>query len=206
MKLFDLDGTLIDSNGIWVEVDLAFLGRLGLEPTEEYSHTVGHSIFPIAAQFTRDYYHLDLTAEEIMSQWLRDAGDAYAHVAMKPGAMAFLARCREEGQRMAMVTACVPDLCRTALTAHGLDCFFEDILFVQDLGMEKRNPKVFEIAARRLGLSPAECTLYEDGPANCRAARETGMEVVGVYDPFYDAYQAEMAQICHRYIRSFNEL
>ena len=46
MKLFDLDGTLIDSNGIWVDVDLRFLGRHGLTPTEEYTYAVGHSIFP----------------------------------------------------------------------------------------------------------------------------------------------------------------
>lgn len=49
MKLFDLDGTLIDSNGIWVDVDLRFLGRHGLTPTEEYTYAVGHSIFPVAA-------------------------------------------------------------------------------------------------------------------------------------------------------------
>ena len=66
MKLFDLDGTLIDSNGIWVDVDLRFLGRHGLTPTEEYTYAVGHSIFPVAAEFTRDYYGLDLTPEEIM--------------------------------------------------------------------------------------------------------------------------------------------
>ena len=40
MKLFDLDGTLIDSNGIWVDVDLRFLGRHGLTPTEEYTYAV----------------------------------------------------------------------------------------------------------------------------------------------------------------------
>ena len=55
LLLFDLDGTLIDSNGIWVEVDLAFLGRHGLTPTDEYAYTVGHSNFPGAAHYTRDY-------------------------------------------------------------------------------------------------------------------------------------------------------
>ena len=79
MLLFDLDGTLIDSNGIWVDVDLRFLGRHGLTPTEEYTYAVGHSIFPVAAEFTREYYGLDLTPEEIMEEWLSMTGDAYAH-------------------------------------------------------------------------------------------------------------------------------
>ena len=56
MYLFDFDGTLVDSNGVWVEIDNGFLARRGLTPTREYSDTVGHSIFPIAAQFTKDYY------------------------------------------------------------------------------------------------------------------------------------------------------
>ena len=40
----------------------------------------------------------------------------------------------------------------------------------------------------------------------CKAARDTGIAVVGVYDPFYAMYEAEMRQLCRRYIRSFTEL
>ena len=54
MKLFDFDGTLVDSNGVWEEIDITFLARRGLTPTREYSELVGRSIFPIAAQITRD--------------------------------------------------------------------------------------------------------------------------------------------------------
>ena len=81
-----------------VEIDNGFLARRGLTPTREYSDTVGHSIFPIAAQFTKDYYCLDMTPEAIMAEWLDMARDAYARqVPMKPGAEAFLARCAAAG-------------------------------------------------------------------------------------------------------------
>lgn len=206
MLFFDLDGTLIDSNGIWVEVDLAFLGRHGLTPTDEYAYTVGHSIFPVAAQYTRDYYHMDLSTQEIMDEWLSMAADAYARVPLKPGAGEFLARCRDRGERMALVTACVPELCRSALAHHGLAEWFEAIFFAQDLGMEKRDPRVFTLTAQRLGVAPADCTLYEDAPANCAAAKGVGMTVVGVYDPFYENYQDQVRENSHRYLRSFTEL
>lgn len=206
MLLFDLDGTLIDSNGIWVEVDLAFLGRHGLTPTDEYAYTVGHSIFPVAAQYTRDYYHMDLSTQEIMDEWLSMAADAYARVPLKPGAGEFLARCRDQGERMDLVTACVPELCRSALAHHGLADWFEAIVFAQDLCMEKRDPRVFTLTAQRLGVAPADCTLYEDAPANCAAAKSVGMTVVGVYDPFYENYQDQVRENSHRYLRSFTEL
>ena len=53
--LFDLDGTLIDSNGIWVDVDTAFLARRGMPYTPEYAQGVAHTIFPLAAKFTKAY-------------------------------------------------------------------------------------------------------------------------------------------------------
>ena len=82
MDLFDFDGTLVDSNGVWVDVDNGFLARRGLTPTREYSDAVGHSIFPIAAQYTKDYYHLDMSPEEIMAEWLDMARDVIAEDAM----------------------------------------------------------------------------------------------------------------------------
>jgi len=207
MLLFDLDGTLLDSNGVWVEIDLAFLGRHGLTPTEEYSHTVGHSIFPVAAQYTRDYYRLDMTAQAIMDEWLGMAREAYARqIPLKPGAAEYLERCRESGERMALVTACVPELCRAALERHGLDRTFEALIFAQEMGLEKREPEVFLRAAAQLGVSPSTCIMYEDGPGNCAAAKAAGMGVVGVYDPFYETRQEELRRVCDRYIRSFEEL
>ena len=53
MLLFDMDGTLIDSNGIWKDVDTRFLEKRGLPYTQEYYEGVAHTIFPLAAKFTK---------------------------------------------------------------------------------------------------------------------------------------------------------
>ena len=107
---------------------------------------------------------------------------------------------------MALVTACVPELCRAALARHGLERYFSAVVYVQELGVEKRDPRAFALTLERLGVRAADCTLYEDSPGACKAARDTGIAVVGVYDPFYAMYEAEMRQLCRRYIRSFTEL
>ena len=207
MKLFDFDGTLVDSNGVWVDVDNGFLARRGLAPTREYSDTVGHSIFPIAARYTKDYYRLDMSPEEIMAEWLDMASDAYAHhIPLKPGAKEFVERCAAAGEGMALFTACVPELCRAALERHGLSRYFSQIVYAQERGVEKREARAFALALERLGAKAAECTFYEDSPGACRAAREAGLTVVGVYDPFYAVYEADMRAVCHRYIYSFTEL
>lgn len=205
--LFDLDGTLLDSNEVWRKIDFAFLGRRGLVPTEEYLHTVGHSIFPVAARFTQEYYHLDMTEQAIMDEWQDMAWDAYAHhLPLKPGARALLTRLAAAGTPMAMLTACVPALCRAALERHGLTDFFEQIIFAQEMGLDKRDPEVFRRAAAMLGVPPEACTLFDDAPGNCAAAKSVGMTVVGVYDPFYEALQPQLRASCHRYLRSLEDV
>ena len=57
-----------------------------------------------------------------------------------------------------------------------------------------------------LGAAPRDCVLLDDSVRSCRAAREAGLTVIGVYDPFFAATQGEMPAACHRFIHSFAEL
>lgn len=207
MKLFDLDGTLIDSNHIWLDVDVEFLARRGKEPTEEYTEYVAHAIFPTAARFTRDYYGLDESTDEIMADWLDLAHDAYASRApLKPGVLDYLEQCRAQGEELALFTASVPALGRLAVERHGLERYFSTLVFAQDLGLEKRRPESFRAALGRLGADAEQCTMFDDSPRNCASAKAAGLTVVGVYDDFFAPVQAQVRENSHAYIRSFEEL
>lgn len=207
MKLFDLDGTLLDSNGIWRDIDIAFLAKQGIPWSEEYNQGVIHAIFPTAAQFTKDFCHLPESPEEIMAEWLDMAREGYAHtLAPKEGALEYLAQCAQTGERMALFTSAEPSLCRAALEGRGFGRYLSQVVFAQDLGMEKRSPRAFQEAARRLGVEPKEITFFDDSPVACRGALEAGYTVIGVYDPFFAHHEEEMRQVCHGYIHSFREL
>ena len=54
MYLFDMDGTLIDSNGVWKDVDREFLARRGLPYTRAYYEGVAHTIFPLPPSSPRN--------------------------------------------------------------------------------------------------------------------------------------------------------
>ena len=207
MYIFDLDGTITDTNGVWQAVDVEFLARRGLEPTQEYTEMVTRSIYPIAAQFTKDYYHLPDTPGEIMAEWDALAEHHYRELApLKPGAAAFLRQCREEGRPMALFTACRPALCRAALERFGLLPLFDHIVYAEEIGLEKRDPRCFLRLSELLGAPPEECTHFDDSPDNCATAAKAGMDTVGVYDAYYESRQGELKSVCRRHIRSFEEL
>ncbi len=207
MLIFDMDGTLINSNGIWRDVDIAFLDKRGLPYTKEYYEGVAHTIFPLAAVFTKEYCKLEESCEEIMAEWMELAGNMYAtSVTVKPGVVAYLEQCRQRGERMMVLTSSVPQHCRTALTHLGLMEYFERIVFAQELGLEKKNPECFRRAAELAGVTTEECTVFDDSVAACRGAKAAGMQVVGVYDEYFDITWDEMQAFCDRSILSFEEM
>ena len=207
MYLFDLDGTITDTNNLWVEVDQEFLARRGLSPTPDYTAVVSRSIYPIAAQFTRDYYHLPDAPEAIMAEWDDLALHHYRDLApLKPGAGAFLRQCQAEGRSMALFTACRPALCQIALERFQLTNLFSRVIFAEEIGLEKRDPQCFVRLSQLVGAPLSDCTLFDDSPDNCATAAKAGMDTVGVYDAYYAHRQDELKAVCRRYVASLEEL
>jgi HAD superfamily hydrolase (TIGR01509 family) len=207
VKVFDLDGTILDSNGIWRTIDETFLGRHGLKTTDEYNEYVAHAIFPDAAQFTRSYYQLALSEEAIMDSWRELAQQAYAEqLPLKPGVLAYLRQCRSHGERMALYTSCEPSLCQAALAHHELTPYFEEIYYAQALQLEKKYAASFTQLSKLLQEKPEDCILFDDSPVACHAAKQAHWQVIGLQDPFFDHHQAQMRRECDRYLESFLQL
>ena len=204
--LFDMDGTLINSNGIWKDVDIEFLRRRGMKYTKAYYEGVAHTIFPLAAQFTKDFCKLEESCEEIMAEWMQMAEGLYSKVPVKPGVRAYLRQCKAEGRRMALVTSSVPEHCHTAMKNLDLMKYFEDITFAQELHLEKKDPALWRTVAEKHGVRPEDCTVFDDSLSACKGARAAKMRVVGVYDNYFAADEREMRRFCDVYIKGFGEL
>ena len=206
MLLFDLDGTLIDSNGIWLEVDKTFLSRRGAPYTQEYYAGVAHTILQNCAVFTKEYLHLEESCEEIIAEWMELARDAYQNVPLKPHVREYLDRCRAAGHRMAIFTSCVPEHCLAALERHQLTSCFEKIIYAQEFGMDKKSPEIFRKAAALLNVSPKDCVLFDDSLSACKSAKAAGMTVVGVQDRVFPGEEMDMREVCDQYITGFGDL
>lgn len=206
MLIFDLDGTILDSNGIWMDIDRTFLARRNAPYTEEYRAGVAHTILKNCAVFVKEYLQLTETCEEIIEEWMELAKDAYRDVALKPHVRDYLERCRDADHRMAIFTACVPEHCETALAHHNLTSFFEQIIYAQELGEDKSSPFIFRHVAALLGEKPSRCVFFDDSLTACKAAKAAGMTVVGIRENYFSNTHSDMKEICDQFIEDFGEL
>ncbi len=207
MYLFDLDGTLIDSTGIWHQIDLDFLERHNFPWSKEYEAGVVTAIFPKAAAFTKAFFGMSETPEEIMAEWMEMAHEEYAEkIPLKPHVKEFLDQCSAEGAVLAIYTSSEPVLCYAALDHLGIRHYFSQVLFARDMGEDKHTPASYRRVQERLDASPSDIHFFDDSPLACAGAVAAGWDVTGVYDENMSGTWESFQNHAHRCIRDFSEL
>ena len=89
--IFDMDGTLIDSTGLWHEIDANFFKKRGMEIPNDYAQKIVHLGLKEAARFTKLEYGIKESEQEIMDEWHQMSLDMYRKdVQLKEGALELL--------------------------------------------------------------------------------------------------------------------
>lgn len=154
--IFDLDGTLLDSMGVWDQVDIDFLNKRGIEVPPDYMTKVSAMQFRQIAEYTIARFGLTDTPEELMQEWDDMASVAYSTtVEAKPGALDYLRDLKDSGVKLGVATSLPPRLREPALRHVGMFDLFNDIVSVDDANdVGKDQPDVYLLAAKRLGAAP----------------------------------------------------
>lgn len=181
--IFDQDGTLVDSMGIWRRIDEIFLARRGIVMDEAYHQAVKMVPYEVAAQYTIERYQLKETPQAIMQEWDEMALDEYQNrVPCKKGAAAYLKHLKEKGIQIALATVSHRILSDAVLKANGIYGYFDVFTDISQVNRGKEEPDIYLLAAKRLGLEPAECVVFEDVLPGIRSAKKAGFRVCGVKD------------------------
>ena len=179
--LFDLDGTLIDSADVWARIDAEFLRRRGLAVPDDYMCAVSSKKFSEAAVYTIARFGLDETAEALAAEWLEMARREYGSgVFLRPHAGEYLRWLKARGVKLGTVTGLPHSLAEAALKNNGVYALFDAFTSADETPRGKEHPAVYLLAARRLGVTPADCAVFEDVPACLESARAAGMKIFAV--------------------------
>ncbi len=182
--LFDLDGTLIDSERETAEAMARALLRGHDIAIGQYDRDfiIGRSWAAIYESLRTRYPALTWAREELVHRTaaLRDEVFAEQGITILPGAREALKLSREHFSARALVTGSARVEVLQVLPLVGPDAAFETIVAAEDVPRSKPDPVGYLSAMAQLGVSPAECLVIEDSVAGIAAGRAAGAIVLAV--------------------------
>lgn len=181
--IFDMDGTLVDSLGIWSDIDKRFFAEMGKEVPPDYDKIISHMSFMEMAQYTKDTYAVKESVEEIAKKWLDWSKEAYLYtIQAKKGASEFLSYLKNKGFSLSLATTNKEELYLPCLKRNKLDIFFDHIENVNSLSTTKKEPKIYLHLASLMNSSPDQTLVFEDILMAVKTAKAASFKVISVYD------------------------
>ncbi len=204
--IFDLDGTLLDSMGLWQDIDVAYLARFDIPFDASISEDIKSMTFNESADYFIERFHLPKSKAEIMDDWNDMAEEAYRyHIPTKPGVHEFLAYLEQHQIKMCVATSCTKEHALLALDRLGLLKYFEFMLTCQEVGKNKEYPDIFLACVEQLEIPIAQTMVFEDLLVALTVAQNEGFQTCAVEDILTKHQNAEVQQVADYFIQDFNE-
>lgn len=206
--IFDIDGTLVDSIGMWHEIDIEYFDVIKKPmPPTIHKDIEGMSFTEVAVYF-KDTFHIDdKSVDDIKQDWIRMAHDKYLYeVCAKQGAREYVCHLKEKGIKTGCATSNDKYLAKAALTPHGFSGKMDSVRCCCEVSKGKPAPDIYLKVAEDLGVDPKNCLVFEDIPNGMKAAKAAGMKVIAVKDERALDDLDEIMQLCDYYIEDFYDV
>jgi HAD superfamily hydrolase (TIGR01509 family) len=182
--IFDMDGTLLDTERVAQEAFFRACAELNVTPRMDLLQRCVGAAAPLARQVLREGYGPGLDCEAFFQAWSRnfDALSRVTPAALKEGAIALLDTVAQLGLPMAIATSSGTAHAVEKLQQAGLLNRFKTVIGADQVQKPKPDPEVYLKAADYLGVDPRACLAVEDSEYGVRAAHAAGMTVIQVPD------------------------
>ena len=178
--LFDMDGTIIDSEPYWMASEQA----LAAEHQGTWTHEDGLDIVGMSldksSQVLKDRANLPMETHEIVDRLTNDVQSKLAKVVpWRPGAQELLRDLKKHNVKTALVTMALHRMAKQVVDAIPFDAF-DVIVAGDDVTRGKPHPEAYEKAAALLGFAPSKCIAFEDSTTGLASAEAAGTYAIGI--------------------------
>jgi len=178
--LFDMDGTLVDTEPYWIAGEFALADKYGGTWSREHALELVGSDLIESGRYIREHMGIDREPAEIVEELLDHVVAAVQEaVPWQPGAVELLEALGDAGVPCALVTMSYRRFVQPVLAALPPRTF-SDIVTGDAVSRGKPHPEPYLTAARLLGVDPAACLAVEDSNTGARSAETAGCTVLVV--------------------------
>lgn len=182
--VFDLDGLLFNTEELYIEVGDRLLRRRGHRISQPLLDQMMGRPSPVALQIMIDWHKLDATVPQLQAETAEIFEEILdGRLRPMPGVLELLAALEQNGIPRAVATSSTRRFAENVLGRYHLTGRFAFILTCEDIRQGKPHPEIYQLAARRLGISPAQMLVLEDSALGCQAAVASGACTVAVPGP-----------------------
>ncbi|MBQ7793977.1 MAG: HAD family phosphatase [Clostridia bacterium] len=201
--IFDLDGTLLDSMGIWEKVPNLYLSSKGLPESDTLHKEISVLGLEASAEYVGKKYNIPDSPQTILADIIAIVGEFYrCDAELKEGAAEFLRTIWEKGVKICVATATDKELAKAALERCGVLKYISNILTCDELETTKQVPLIYRTALDILGTEKDRTVIFEDAYYAAKTAKDDGFTVCGIYDK---SESEDIKTLCDYYIENYNE-
>ena len=178
--LWDLDGTLIDSEPYWQESEIALAADHNSTWNEDDSLSlIGKSLYESSA-LLKERFSSELHPNEIIDRLTNHVVSRLENeILWRPGARELLLQLRLAGIKTALVTMSMRRMAVAVANSVGFDAF-DLVVAGDDVNFGKPHPEAYQTAASKLGFSVENCIALEDSPTGLASAEAAGIRTLGI--------------------------
>ena len=178
--LWDMDGTLVDTEPYWIECERELVARYGHEWSDDDAHALVGNPLLVSAEIVRERGHVPLPAETIVDVLLDGVvARVREHVPFRPGARELLEGLVAAGVPCALVTMSYRRFTDAVVEALPPGAFAA-VVAGDEVTRGKPHPEPYLTAAARLGVPPEACVAIEDSPTGVASAVAAGVPTLAV--------------------------
>jgi pseudouridine-5'-monophosphatase len=184
--IFDLDGTLLDTEPLYTQAAQKVLDPYGHTYTMELKRRVMGGDSMLSAQITIDEFDLPMQAKSFLAEREQYLAELFPNAAEIPGAGDFLRLLHETGINAGLATSSHQHLCDLKINHRIWRDTLKVVVCGDDVALarSKPEPDIFLLCAQRMGVDPSKTIAFEDSRNGILAAKAAGMTVIAVESPY----------------------